>query len=74
MDERKYQRMINCEVEEPLKGEVIVNLMKAHERCWYSHVCDRKVDIKEDHQLADNEMKGGRPKTRWEYQVMRDVK
>lgn len=77
INEEQYRRLTNDEIDKILEGENIVRTIKSLRIKWYGHVCRR-----EDSSVIKKIMKWkpqegrprGRPKLRWEDQVIKDIK
>lgn len=75
--EDEYRRLMNCEIKEILKGEDIVKIIKAQRIRWYGHI-SRREESSTLRKITNWKPSGnrarGRPKIRWEDQVINDIK
>ena len=77
INEEEYRRLMNYEIEEMMKGESIVKIIKSQRIRWYGHVNRRKESsmLKRITKWRPDENRmRGRPKTRCEDQVIQDLK
>lgn len=69
---------MNCEIKEILKGEDIVKIIKAQRIRWYGHI-SRSEESSTLRNITNwkpsgNRAARGRPKIRWEDQVINNIK